>query len=181
MTTLPSTGELKKLTLRALAAYAASCARRGSGALHGVLEEEIIESPLRIAERVASSATPIPRVSIAILDAALGVTRIFSAVPPGKKRAGLCLVALSSVIVGIHEAGRNLVDTNSPGFARRMYLRSIRSAVNIAKWAVPIDGPTEEAVHAARHDYEVLVQAYGKHEEVVLGEPVDVPGLRAQG
>ena len=51
---LPTAQQLAKLPLRALAAYAAKCARRGTASLRGVLDDELIELPLRLAEEFAT-------------------------------------------------------------------------------------------------------------------------------
>src|ERR1035437_9585623 len=136
---LPSLPELEKLTLRAVAAYSARCARHGSRVLRGILDERILDLPLEIAEEFASSVKLNPDANVAICSAAAGVCSALSAIPAEKKYAALCLTGLEGVITGVHEAARSLSTKTHSAWSNRQYRRGLQSAFNISKRAATFD------------------------------------------
>ena len=176
MTRLPTEAEIKKLTLRAIAAYAARCARRGSATLRPTIPDAIIEAPLHTIEKYASVIILDRSDMISVCSAGFRVSQVMSTLVGKQKCAALCLTALIVTVRGLHEAARYLENRKDPVYAQGAFLRAIKEAAAIPSFASDaLDEPAATAaMKAARRDYEVLSKHFGGHQEIVLGEPIDL-------
>ncbi len=175
MTTLPTANQLERLTLRAIAAYAARSARRGSAPLRGIVEDNIIEAPLRVTEGVASVRELDESVKVSIPLAASCVVKAMAALEtPQMRVAALCLTRAARVSLAVLEAVRSEPPV-LPGWARTQIGHASHAAAPIPdNAAFALGDPwATTVIHAARSDYEILLQEFGEHTDVVLGEPID--------
>ena len=164
---IPSSEDLRRLTLRALAAYAAKCARLSAEALRGEISDKVIEAPIDIAERFASVAE-INRVdAVTICYAAAGVSNAMSTLASEKYKAALCLVALERVVSGVHEAARSGLPPSK--WVQTQYDRAIEGTMKIAQWVLQYSKSNHDTI---RHQYEMLLREYGAHEQITLGTTV---------
>jgi hypothetical protein len=172
MSELPTAEQLEKLTLRAIAAFAARCARRNSAIIRGIIDDEVIDSVLRFSERVASlpeldrrDAVAAPLAAIPVIDAMIQLRKSF-------KLAALSVERTTSVTGNIFSA---LGTLHLADLARRSMARAAYAASEIGEAADVLEEPAATAARdVARRDYEILRQEFGEHSEIVLGEPIDL-------
>jgi hypothetical protein len=173
MTSLPRAEQIERLTLRAIAAYAARAARRGSVVLRGAFEDELIEEPLRMTEKLASVRDLDQSDAVA---SALVTARVAQAMgaltTPQAKLAALCLTRAAGVVRCVLAAA----PPSSPEWAPHYIARAAREAAKIPDTAARALGEpaATEAIDAARSDYEILLEEFGEHQDIVLGEPIDL-------
>ena len=170
MTKLPTAEQLKRLPLRAVAAFAARAARRVARELRGAIDEELMERALSSIESVASSER------LDRLDAA-------SACLLGSRLAGAAAalktpkqrLSALPVLSGIRAAYAVLQSAAEPERAEYYAAYAARAAERAARAADVLDEPVAlAATNAAGADYEMLLRTYGENSAVVLGEPVDL-------
>jgi hypothetical protein len=173
VTELPTSEDIQKLTPRAIVAYAVRCARRAAIQLRGSVEDEIIEAPLRIAERLASAVELDQTAGVATPRAAARVARAMGTLrEPSTVLAALCLTRAADVAMHILRA----IAQPSSKRGRIQAVRAARAAAELSRWAASAaDEPESTArVESARRDYEFLWKHFGREREVVLGEPIDL-------
>lgn len=178
MAILPTADQLERLTLRALAVYAERAARRDSVALHRVIDESIVEAPLHILQKVASIRELDWADSVAAPLAASRVLKATAALEaPEMKVAAVCLTSAARAAMNLLHAARSGTNVDKARYYRR---RAAGAAARVADWAAHVlDGEAAaRANDAAAHDYEVLMKTCGQHEDVVLGDPIDLSDER---
>ena len=174
MMNLPTTEEVEKLTLRAIAVYAARCARRATPLLRGLLDDEIIELPLRMAEKLGSERhLDISDTAAAPLAAAQIAAAMDSLNTRQAKLAALSLTRVADVVSMVLNAATN---PTREEWTRGQRMRAARSAVKTPVHVVHALGKAAAsiAIEAARSDYEVLLNEFKEHQNVVLGEPIEL-------
>jgi hypothetical protein len=170
---LPTARELEKLPLRALVVYAARTARRLSQDLRGVVSDEILDDALRLIETV-STAEPLGVVDkAAVIRAAERVAGAYADAPDDLKSAERFRIVFS-VGHAAETAMFALLAATDPSGAPH-WLKDAADEAERAVRALEVlgGGGASAAREAARRDYDILVRKYGKHEEVVIGDPVD--------
>lgn len=170
---LPTAEQLEKLTMRAVSAYAARTAHRVSAEFRGIVADDIIDDALR---QVDSVSTPdlIGEVDHAsVIRASERVVIAYEAAPAAMKsieRFHLLFSLIHSALAAMYV----LFATDDPSNARHQMKRAARAAQRAVR---PINFLGSEVVsamtEAARRDYEILLQEYGEHDEVIIGEPVN--------
>jgi hypothetical protein len=175
MMSLPTSDQLQILTLRAIAAYAARCGRRAAVVLRGAVDDEVIEAPLRFVERLASVRELDRADEVLALQASGSVVAVMAGLTGVGKLAALCLTRQSGVSVGVFEAARSSFEGPD---ARSQAARAARSASKVAVDMVDAleetETPPEDLINAVCRDYQILLTEFGEHENVVLGEPIDL-------
>ncbi|HEV3166106.1 MAG TPA: hypothetical protein VGZ22_18930 [Isosphaeraceae bacterium] len=138
-----------------------------------MIEEEIIEAPLRLAEKLASVLDIDWSVGITAAQAGLRVAKAMQSLEPPK--ASIAALSLTRV-VDVVRAVRSAAENPSSERARRWIVRAAESAAKAQDRAArALHEPASTAViEAARSDYQVLFKEFGEHEDVVLGEPIDL-------
>ena len=167
---LPTAEQLAKLPLRAIAAYAARCARRRGLLLRGAIADEIIESPLKITEKLASVRELDYSDGVTVALAAKRLAAEMDDLPSHQARAALGLFRLMHVVGGIITVAQGRAD---PQHIHNQIVDAARAAAAIPDSDV-IDESAVAARIAAMHDYEILLRSFGEHDRLVLGEPIDL-------
>jgi hypothetical protein len=171
---LPDAEALRKLTLRGMAAYAARSARRGTESLRGIIEDEIIDKLLLLAEELAYSPTPNRSAgSSAALAAATVAKAMGNFKTEAMRRAGLCLTRTAMVTISILDA---IAAAPRSVTAERYAALAASEAAQCARHAADALGgggvSSEMAISAACSDYAALLKYVGARETVVFGEPI---------
>jgi hypothetical protein len=169
---LPTAKELEKLPLRAVVAYAARTARRLSSELRDVVADDILEEALRLVDTV-TVADPIIQVDPAsVVRASENVTSAYEAAP-GDMKSVVKLRMVFSLAHAALAAMYAVLAAEDRSHARHNMKRAAEDAQRAIR---PVNALTSNAAslaaQAARRDYDVLLQEYGEHEEVIIGEPV---------
>ncbi len=171
---LPTADQLQRLTLRAIAAYAVRSARRGSAMLRGTIQDAVIETPLHLAEQLIASRVVDQSAGYASAAAVAVVAKSMLNLDSRElKQAALCLTRVAMTTVFISHAIYNLAGSKA---ARREIAMAADEAARCARNSVDALGDAAAIVtaEAARADYEILRKHFGKHQDVVLGEPIDL-------
>jgi len=170
MTGLPTAEQLKKLPLRAIAAYTARAARRVLPELRGAVDDNIIEEALSLVENVASIE------HLDLLDAASAALVASRTVGEAISLRGRQDIAVLSIFSAACTAHLLLMSAFEQHRAGRYAASAGREAERTARDSVAaLDEPmATAAAEAARTDYETLLKTFGEHETVVVGDPIDL-------
>jgi hypothetical protein len=169
---LPSVEQLGRLSLRAVVAYAGRNARRLSSELSGVVPDEFIDELLTLVESVSTTHIINEVEKASVVRAAERVAAAYATAPAGlKSRERFRIVfslghaaeaAMFALLAA--EDPANASDDRQPAAEEAQY--AARPIEVLSK-----EGASE-ARKAAHNDYDLLLQEYGAHEEVVIGDPV---------
>jgi hypothetical protein len=166
---LPTIAQLEKLSLRALAAYAARAARRVWPLLRGVVGDTLVEEILSIAEAVASTE------NLGRLDspsAMFAASRLSAASISIEKSASQTL-AVMSMIAAARTAFAVLCCVSIPDRAFSHAAHAASAAELAAKEWRALDEPAAtQAAQAAIADYETLLKAHARTETNIFGAPI---------
>jgi len=172
MTDLPTVEQLETLTLRSIVAYAVRSARRASVKLRGIVEADVAETPLRIAENLASMREFDRSGLPAVLFAASAVAKVMTTLETRDlKLAALCLtrtaMSASHVFRAVESLGVPLKAHYHANFAAREAAPCAMDAADA------LGDVTPAPIDCAHSDYDILLKNFGRHQVVTLGEPVD--------
>jgi hypothetical protein len=174
MATLPTAVELAALPLRSITAYAVRSARRATAVLRGVMDENVIEEPLRLAEKFASNLevdradTPAAALSAGAVARAMNNLEVRH-----QTLAALTLTCTAMTIVGGLQALTSSANLDGAKHHAVFAAKQAAQCANSAAKALGDKVPSAEAIRASRADYETLVAKFGKDRGIVLGEPID--------
>jgi hypothetical protein len=174
---LPEVEELEKLTMRAAIAYAARVSRRLRPALQGVVASDLIDDVLGLVENV-STMNCISNVDRGlIITAAQRVVEAYAAAPITATSREKSLIVFSLVQSAL--AATNVIEAAvNPERSRDCMKRVASQAQRAARPIEALDDVAASAAsEAARRDYSALLQVYGEHDNVTIGEPVDYSRL----
>ena len=177
MVDLPTTEQTEKLPLRAIAAYAARAARRARPKLCGVVDDDIAEEALSLVERLASMKDLHPADEVSALELP---SRLWTAAIPcdpsvegwQQHEAAMSLSSASLLVYWAISAALEQ-DPDRAAQCATGAARDARATTVCA--ACAFDRPMATAIaEAAWADYRTLLAAFGEHEDVVLGDPIDL-------
>lgn len=168
-TLLPTVEELERLSVRAVVAYAARTARRLSSELKGIVANDIMDNTLRLVEKVLT-ADPIGEGDkTLVIRAAECVAAAYHEAPASVKSPEKSLFVFSLVQVAL-AAMHGVLAAEDRSNARLHMNRAARCAQQAVRPIQALNGKAaSKAAEAARQDYDLLLQEYGEHEEVVVG------------
>lgn len=173
---LPTVEELEKLPLRAVVAYAARTARRLSEELRGIVADDILDDALRLIDTVSTTYHVGEIDKASVIRAAGRIATAYAAAPADLKSAEKFLVVFSMTHAA-EAAMFALLAAAEPGNAVRWRKDAVEEAQRTVCCIRVLSSEAAPAARkAARRDYEIMLQAYGEHDEVVLGNPVDCFG-----
>jgi len=169
---LPSAEQLQRLPLRAVAAYAARAARRVQPAVHGFIDDDIIEGAVSIVETIASAHF------LECVDPAsvpLAASRVAAAAADAPRIPEVHL-ALMAILRALDTAIEVLGTIEAPNRSRYYAGRAAQKAERVARAAADVFDKSAAAAAdaAARTDYDSLVKIFGEHDDVLLGDPIDL-------
>ena len=173
ITVLPTVEELEKLPMRALVSFAARTARRVSSEFRGIIADDILDNALRYIDSV-STAHVLDEVDPAsVIRASERVVSAYEAAPAGMKSIEKIRLLFSFVHAAL-SAMYAILAAHNPSNSRHQ----LKHAAQVVQRAVgPLESLNSEAakvmIQAARRDYEILLQKYGKYDKGVIGDPVD--------
>lgn len=169
---LPVAGELEKLPLRAVVAYAARTARRLSSELRGVIPQETLEDALGLVDSVAK-ASRIDRLDKAsIIQGAERVVAAYAAAPSAMKSPATFKLVFS-VLHAAEAAMFALLAAEDPSDPPNWRKDAADEAEQAVRCIRALSGPAAtSATDAALLDYNVLVREYGQHARLVVGDPI---------
>jgi hypothetical protein len=170
---LPTSEDLAKLPIRAVAAYAERTSRRLSAMLRGAVRDAVIDNLLREI-RTVCAAHPLGQVTQASIAAAVQcLAEEYASLPvatrsPERFRAVFSLTHAALAAISVIEGARR----------PDAVARQLRTAVTEAERAVrAIDALDNDAARSAaataREEYEVLLRAFGEHLDGIVGGAVD--------
>lgn len=166
---VPTTEELQRLPLRAVAAYAVSSARRVAVHLKDLMSAEVLNDALARSEAILrmSDLPNADRSSLLYAVSALYGSLSTRDNDPSRDWIGpcLCLARSARAVDCLAEAGRD------PSKAMKQMERAARFAEAAVR---PVKGlRIGEATigELVRRDYGLLVTKCGWHEDVVMGDP----------
>lgn len=166
---LPTADQLERLTLRSIAAYAVRGARRVSVMVLGVLDQDEIDRSFRALETFASTDDINQSDEVDSLNAAASVARAMVPLRDADAIAALAVFRTASMASNLLGAANK---TQPAQFARRGIWRAARAAAGIGRAGEQLGGAA--AIEAARRDYEILRNEFGEHDDIVVGDPVDL-------
>jgi hypothetical protein len=175
MSTLPTSEQLEKLTVRAIVAYAARAVQRVRSELQELIADELMADVILAVE---NSLTP---QSLAQPDSGLALVaaeRVVAAYveTPGDMRSAEKSILVFSFVQAALTAMHAVLAVKDRADARG-HLKRATQAAELAVCPTKFLGKDpNDALRAAFHDYEILLQEYGEHDEVVLGDPVQCFG-----
>jgi hypothetical protein len=169
---LPTAQELERLPVRAVVAYAARAARRISSQLRGIVADELLDDALRLSQSLSTTDAIGEVDSASVVAAAERVAGAYANAPATLQSPTRFFMVTSLTHAALATMYAALA-ADDPGYARHNMKRAAENAERATR---PINALSSEdadlAMEAARRDYQVLLRAYGEHEEVVIGEPV---------
>ena len=170
--TLPTAEQLERLPLRAVVAYAARIARRLSSELRGIVADELLDDALRLIESVSTIDLVNEVDKSSLIRAAERVVAAYADASESLKSVESFRVVFSLGHAAEAAMFAVLAATDPENASDNRKL-----AVDEALYAVrPINAlsgsAANAAMEAARQDYELLLQEYGEHDELIIGEPV---------
>lgn len=172
-TCLPSSEELEKLTLRALVVYTARSARRVCAMFRGIIADEILDEELRLLDSVSTTLIISGLDQTSMISASERVVAAYRAAPADMKSVARNQLLFSLVQAAL-SACYAIEAAADPKNARLQMERAARAAQRAVS---PIESLSisvaNEAIEAARRDYDSLLRKYGEHNEVVIGDPLD--------
>ncbi len=173
MALLPSHVQLQRLPLRAIDAYAARAARRIRSVLRDAIDDKIVDDALSIVESVAS-VDHLDRQQAA--SAAFSASKIAGAAANLKMQKRETHLAVFCLLATTRTACAVLLGALEPSRVAHYAAYAARAAAQAASCAGKIlDGDTATAGHdAIARDYEKLLGAFGEHENVIVGQPIDL-------
>ena len=173
---IPTAEQLEKLPLRAVVAYAARTARRLSSELRGIVADEVLDDVLQLVESV-STIDPIGMVNkVPVALAAERIVGAYADAPDSLKSLKKFRIVFSLAHAATAASFALLAAAHpvTASFERKVAAdeahRAVRSITTLSSRAA------SAAADAARQDYEILLQEYGEHDQVVIGGPVDCFG-----
>lgn len=172
LSALPTAEELKRLSLRAIVAYAFRAACRVRPMLRDSVEDEIIEKALSFGGQIVS-AESFDHLNIAqAVDNMADITAATIELEPLALRIAarsIRLVAWGAYMV------LNVIDSASSSERRLRDLeRAAKASAAAGRAVCALDEPfRSRAIAATRRDYETLLKEFGVHEEGQMGEPID--------
>jgi hypothetical protein len=176
---LPTAKELEKLPMRAVVAYAARTARRVSLEFRGIVEDTIIDDALRLIDSVWTTDLISQIDPASVIRASECFVAAYEAAPAGVKsveRFRLLFSLVQAALAAMHA----LEAAIDPSNARHQMERAVQAAQRAVRPIEVLSNGAASAVReAARRDYDILLEKYGEHDEVVIGDPVDC--FRADG
>jgi len=166
---LPTAKELEQLPLRAIAAYAARSGRRHSIELRGTISDELIDNILDRIDAAWQSPTPEDADLSSLFYAVADLYQALSAMLDHS------VVVLISI--GISRSASVTSDLVQAALDPSRIERHLRHAAKQAEKSVGVvdllPHGNAEAITAARHDYILLKDRCGLHEQPAIGEPLD--------
>jgi hypothetical protein len=168
---LPTAKELERLPLRALVAYATRSLKRLRPELRGAVDDHIVDRLIADADAVCTDPLIGHLNNAEITRTAAQLVEAMTAIDSRQKM----MIALA--FTRLATAAEMVIETvKYPTTARRCITRAA-DAVQKAVHVVELLADSERvkmsgAIRAARRDYEVLLEAYGEHDTVLIGDPV---------
>ncbi len=167
---LPTATDLEKLPIRAVVAYTARTARRLSSELRGVIADHAIDGLLSRIDGVCAVYLLTSLDEADIVSAAADVIGAMSqSQAPQDKH-----VIASSLSRSAMAATMAIEVANDPTRARRCMSYAAKQAEKAVRAVRVLSSEAAmAATDAACHDYAILLNAYGEHDEVIIGNPID--------
>jgi hypothetical protein len=167
-TALPTAKELEGLPLRAIAAYTARTSRRLSAGLRGLVADKVLDDVLSRVDALWKNRNAGNADVGSLMRAVADLYGAVSVVP--NLSAHIVVICMSRAAQVANELVRAERDPSRAGRYQRRAAKKAEKVVNAIK---DLDIVPTEAFVAARRDYEVLLNTYGVHNDVLIGDSVD--------
>jgi hypothetical protein len=169
---LPTAMELERFPMRAVVAYAARTARRVSAEFRGIVADDILDDALRLVDSVTTTHLLGEIDWASVVRASERVVAAYDAAPAGMQSIEKDFL-MFSVVQAALAAMHALLAAADPSNARHQMKRAATAAQRaVAPIQALSSGAASSAREGARRDYEILLQEYGEHDEVIIGDPV---------
>ena len=170
---LPTASDLEKLPLRAVAAYSARSARRNSTEFRNAISDDrvddFVDDLLDRIDAVWKSSNLEDANLQRILNAVSDLYEACSAVPDQS--------AIGFISIGISRAASVAIDlvraTSDPSRIEHYLQHAVEQAEKSVAVVEMLPHENAAAIIAACHDYNVLLNSCGVHEQATIGDPLD--------
>src|SRR5262249_52131110 len=137
--------------------------------------EETLDLPLRLVEAIANGKELGKVDKASVIRAAEAVTAAYETYPPEIKsperfRMVFCIVQAAIAAMSA------LLAVENPRVSAHEMQCAAEAAERAARPATAVQCDADLVANAARRDFDLLSARYGRHEKVVLGEPIDCFG-----
>jgi hypothetical protein len=172
-TSLPTANDLEKLPLRAVVAYAARTARRVSAEFRGIVADDVLDEALRLIDDVTTTHLLADVDAVSVVRASECVVAAYEAAPAEMQSTRKNYLVFSFVQAAL--AATSVIEAaRGPSKAWHQRKRAAREAQLAVDPIRSLEGEAAIATFkSAREDVDLLVGNYGKHDEVVIGPPID--------
>jgi len=169
---LPTAKDLQKLTLRAIVAYAVRTTRRLCAELREKIGHELFDDSLRLISAVTTANRIQDIDGPSVILAAGRIFEAYASLPESEKSAQRFLMVIS-VVHSAEVAVFARLAVRHPNRARHWTENAAQEAEWVSRYMQIIcGGMAQTLIEDACKDYEILLQEYGQHSEVVIGDPV---------
>jgi hypothetical protein len=173
---LPTSEDLKKITMRGVLAYAARIVRNLTVALRSVIDDATLDDVLVRVDTIWATRVVDNDARVSLIRAAQRVAAAYAAAPEVEKSLDNFRIVFSLTHLAL-SASHVAAAIDAPDRAHKEIIPAVREAERAVRGIRVLEKSRAiAAAEAAWRDYEIILREYGRHEDATIGSPVECFG-----